>query len=61
MKVCLMKEQIIFDDLLNDVFYSFLLGLDGSANIEDGMQEAFKIYDGNNKLISKQGEIEIMH
>jgi len=46
------------NSVLNDVFYTLLLGLDGSADIGDGMQEAFKIYDEKGNLISPNGEIE---
>ena len=53
-------EQLknIVDSLLTDTFYTFLLALDGSANIGNNMQEIFKIYDEENNLISDCGEIE---
>lgn len=50
-----MKELV--SALLNDAFYTILLGLGGSASI-GGVQETFKIYDQNGNLISDGGEIE---
>lgn len=50
-----MKE--LFSALLNDAFYTILLGLEGSASI-GGVQETFKIYDQKGNLISDGGEIE---
>lgn len=47
----------IVNGLLTDVFYTLLLGLDGSCQI-GGIQETFKIYDEAGKLISNCGEIE---
>jgi hypothetical protein len=53
------KEKMaeVLNALLIDVFYSTLLGLDGSSSIGD-MQHTFKIYDEENNLISDCGEIE---
>jgi len=50
----------IISAILNDTFYTILLGLDGSANIGNNMQEIFKIYDEENNLISNCGEIEAL-
>jgi len=51
----IMKEVV--DGILTDVYYSILLGLDGSANI-GGSQVDYKIYDENGNLITDGGEIE---
>lgn len=48
----------IISSILNDTFYTILLGLDGSTNIGNNMQQEFKIYDEENNLISDCGEIE---
>ena len=48
----------LLNDMLNDTFITFLLGLDGVANIGNGMQENFKIFDEEGKLIAERGEIE---
>ncbi len=47
----------ILDTVLTDTFYSLLLGLDGEASI-GGVQETYKIYDEQDRLISNCGEIE---
>jgi len=47
----------IVDEILTDVFYTLLLGLDGSASI-GGDQQPYKVYDENNNLISEYGDIE---
>jgi len=52
------KLKHIVSALLNDAFYTVLLGLDGSASIGD-KQEDFKIYDNQNNLISNCGELEV--
>lgn len=46
------------DQLLTDTFYGLLLGLDGCASI-GGVQQAYKIYDENNNLVSDGGELEV--
>jgi hypothetical protein len=43
--------------VLTDTFYTLLLGLDGSASI-GGIQQTYKIYGEDGKLISDCGEIE---
>jgi len=43
--------------LLDDVFYSILLGLDGECPIGDS-QQTYKIYDEDGNLISDCGELE---
>lgn len=48
----------IVNGLLTDVFYTLLLGLDGSCQI-GGIQETFKIYDEAGNLISDFGEIQV--
>ena len=50
-----LKEMI--DVLLNDVFYSILLGLDGECPIGNA-QQTYKIYDDEGNLISNCGELE---
>ena len=50
-----LKEMI--DVLLNDVFYSILLGLDGECPIGN-TQQTYKIYDEVGYLISNCGELE---
>lgn len=47
----------VTEAMLNDTFYTLLLGLDGSANI-GGRQETYKIYDEGGNLISECGDIE---
>lgn len=56
------KEQLdileeTISQLLTDVFYTILLGLDGSASIGCD-QEAYKIYDEEGNLVSDCGELE---
>ena len=51
------KLKKIFSYLLDDTFYTILLGLDGSASIGNS-QEAFKIYDEDDNLISEGGDLE---
>jgi hypothetical protein len=52
-------EQLknIISNLLTDIFYTILLGLDGSASI-GGSQQSFKIYDEEEQLISDNGDLE---
>ena len=52
------KLKGIISNILNDTFYTILLGLDGSANIGNSKQEIFKIYDEQNNLISECGDLE---
>ena len=47
----------VMDRLLNDVFYSILLGLDGECSIGN-TQQTYKIYDEDGNLISDCGELE---
>ena len=47
----------VMDRLLNDVFYSILLGLDGECPIGN-TQHTYKIYDEEGNLISDCGELE---
>ena len=51
------KLKKIISYLLDDTFYTILLGLDGSANIGNS-QESFKIFDEENNLISECGDLE---
>ena len=48
----------VMDRLLNDVFYSILLGLDGECSIGN-TQQTYKIYDEDGNLISDCGELEL--
>ena len=48
----------VMDRLLNDVFYSILLGLDGENPIGN-TQQTYKIYDEEGNLISDCGELEV--
>lgn len=54
------KEQLeeVIDLLLNDVFYSVLLGLDGECPIGN-IQQVYSIYDEEGCLISDCGELEV--
>lgn len=52
------KLKSIISNVLNDAFYTILLGLDGSASIGNSKQEIFKIYDENDNLISECGDLE---
>ena len=54
-KIASLKE--IVDLMLTDTLYTFLMGLDGEANI-GGVQQTYKIYDENGNLISECGELE---
>ena len=47
----------VAEAMLNDTFYTLLLGLDGCAQI-GGRQEVYKIYDESGDLISDCGDIE---
>lgn len=51
------KFKKIISYLLDDIFYTILLGLDGSSSIGDS-QELFKIYDEEDNLISEGGDLE---
>lgn len=51
------KLWAALDTALTDVFYTLLLGLDGSAQV-GGTQETFRIYDEAGNLISDCGELE---
>jgi hypothetical protein len=51
------KLKKIISNLLDDAFYTILLGLDGSASIAN-IQETFKIYNEENNLISDCGDLE---
>ena len=54
------KEQLeeVIDLLLNDVFYSVLLGLDGECPIGN-IQQVYSIYDEEGCLISDCGELKV--
>jgi len=53
------QEQLkdVIDNLLTDVFYSVLLGLDGEHSIGN-TQHTYKIYDEEGNLISHCGELK---
>ena len=51
------KLREVIDLLLDDVFYTILLGLDGESPIGN-TQQVYKIYDQDDKLISDCGELE---
>ena len=53
------REQVIaiVDGVLTDVFYTLLLGLDGSGSI-GGIQQTYKVYGEDGELISDCGDIE---
>lgn len=53
-------EQLehIGSNLLTDVFYTLLLGLDGCTSIGESNQQTFKLYDENDHLVSDCGELE---
>lgn len=52
------KLREVIDLLLDDVFYTILLGLDGESCIGN-IQQTYRIYDEDNNLISDCGELEI--
>ena len=52
------QRKEVMDRLLNDVFYSILLGLDGECSIGN-TQQTYKIYDEDGNLISDCGELEL--
>ncbi len=47
----------IIDGILTDVYYTILLGIDGSASI-GGYQYDYKLYDEDGNLLTNCGEIE---
>ncbi|HLM00592.1 MAG TPA: hypothetical protein VK400_06020 [Pyrinomonadaceae bacterium] len=47
----------IVDEILTDVYYSILLGIDGCAAI-GGYQCDYKLYDEDGNLLTNGGEIE---
>ena len=53
------QEQLkdVIDNLLTDVFYSVLLGLDGESSIGN-TQRTYKIHDEEGNLISHCGELK---
>ena len=51
------KLKEVIDILLDDVFYTILLGLDGESTIGN-TQQVYKIYDQDDNLISNCGELE---
>ena len=51
------KLKEVIDILLEDVFYTILLGLDGECPIGE-IQQNYKIYDQDNNIISDCGELE---
>lgn len=51
----ILKEAI--GSLLNDTFYTLLMGLGGEANI-GGVQASYTIHDEDGNVISPHGEIE---
>ena len=51
------KLKEVIDILLDDVFYTILLGLDGESPIGN-TQQVYKIYDQDHNLISDCGELE---
>lgn len=51
------KLKEIFSHLLDDTFYTILLGLDGSTSIGN-TQTTFTIYDEEKNLISEGGDLE---
>jgi hypothetical protein len=59
MKLTYTQEKYFWavaEAMLNDSFYTQLLGLDGCAQI-GGKQETYKIYDESGSLISECGDI----
>ena len=52
------KLREVIGLLLDDVFYTILLGLDGESCIGN-TQQTYRIYDEDNNLISDCGELEI--
>ena len=54
-KLVIAKELI--ETLLIDTHYTFLLGLDGCANI-GGIQQNYKVFDENDKLLFEPGDLE---
>ena len=47
----------VVDKIPTDTFYTLLLGLDGSASIDDA-QEAYRILDEDGNLVSDCGDLE---
>jgi len=52
----IVKKMI--ETILVDTHYTFLLGLDGSANI-GGVQQYYKVLDENDNLIFQPGDLEV--
>lgn len=55
------KERVkhIASNLLTDVFYTILTGLDGCTDIGESQQITYRIYDEAENLISDCGELEV--
>jgi hypothetical protein len=51
------KIKTILDNVLTDVFYTILLGIDGAANI-GGSQHMYKLLDEEDNKLTGSGEIE---
>lgn len=51
----ILREMI--DTILTDTYYTFLLGIDGSANI-GGVQQPYNLFDEKNNPLTGSGEIE---
>jgi hypothetical protein len=49
--------RTLVDDILTDSIYTFLLGLDGAANI-GGIQQVYQIRDEQGNLIAEPGDLE---
>lgn len=47
----------IIDTILTDTYYTFLLGIDGAANI-GGVQQLYKLFDQNKNELTGSGQIE---
>ncbi|WPU97623.1 hypothetical protein SNE26_16475 [Mucilaginibacter sp. cycad4] len=47
----------IIDTVLTDTYYTFLLGIDGAANI-GGVQQLYKLFDQNKNELTGSGQIE---
>jgi hypothetical protein len=52
------KGMIILREMIDTItYYTFLLGIDGAANI-GGVQQPYKLFDVDNKALTGSGEIE---
>ena len=56
------QEKILYellDTVLTDTYITLLYALDGTASLDNGKQENFKLYGEDRNLVFNSGELEI--